>query len=1092
MDQACHESSGDRQTGSREPNRTVAISERYLKMQNRITTAFLLTGGEKLYAEVLRVVLEELRSPFGYFGYIDENGDLVSPSLTRDIWDKCEMPHKSIVFPRSSWGGLWGRSLIEKRTMVANGELQPPRGHIALSCALAVPILFGEELVGQLAVANKQGGYDDGDVRLLETIVRSIAPLLKARLEAERHDTGRRRAEEELWRFRAALDNSADAIFLIDREEMRFIDGNATACRSLGYDRESLLKLGPQDIKPEYDRDDLARVFDAVIGGDDSRSVLTTTHRRRDGTCVPVEVVLRSISSLDRQVMIASVRDITDRLAAEKALRQAHEELEQKVAERTRDLSLSNTLLKDEIDVRRRAESRVVNVNRLLELAARSSTRAKYLEGVVALVREWSGCRHVGIRLVNGGEIARFAAWDGYDEAFLATERCVDLRNDHCICARVLRGACDTAEGACLRQGGTFWCTDVSVDLADAVEEHGEQYRGVCIEKGYRTLAIVPIRFRGGIVGAIHVADERPGVMGRDEAALMEAVGPLIGEAMNRFDIEDELHRHYDLQSVTAAILKLSLENPRLERVLEEAVSLVLRVPWFASQGKGAIVMVDAGSGQMCLVAQQGLSGEQKRLCEKRGHDCPCGIAARTGRLTHIESVGGEAAGCCAGTHPHGLYCVPVKAAGRVLAVLTVYVDAGHRREEREVELLLAVADILAGVIQRKRFEEQLREREERFRQLAENINEVFWLARAGSGALLYVSPAAESVFGKRPPESETLSAMMEELVHPDDTQRVRGVFTSCEGEGNVEYRVVTAAGATRWVRTRIFPIKDRLGSVFRIAGLTADITAYKVAAERERLHKEQLIQADKMASLGILVSGVAHEINNPNNLIMLNADVLAKAWRDALPILDEHATRDEAFMLNGLPYGEIRAEFDMLLDGIARGSERIQNIVHNLKDFVRVDTGRLDQDVDVNAVIESAIFIVGNLVKKATRRFSWTPAGTAPVVRGNAQQLEQVVINLMTNACQALESTDAAIEVSTACDGDTIRIRVTDEGAGIAAEDLQRVMDPFYTTKRDTGGTGLGLSVSYGIVQAHGGVLRFESKLGTGTTAIVELPKSR
>ncbi|MBD3314679.1 MAG: PAS domain S-box protein [Chitinivibrionales bacterium] len=1066
------------------------LSERYLKVRNRIATAFLLSKGEELYSEVLRIVLEEVDSPFGFFGYIEENGDLISPSMTRDVWDACRMPQKSIRFSRSSWSGLWGQALVEKRTMVANEGLQVPQGHISLSCAMAVPILFGDELIGQIAVANKKDGYGREDAGVLENLARSVAPLLKARLDSEWHDRRRREVEAELRRFRAALDNSADAVFLIDRQEMRFIDVNTTACRSLDYDREILLTLGPHDIKPEYDLESLRRIFDAVIGGDDTKSVISTVHRRADGSDFPVEVVLRSISSMGRSIVIATARDITERIAFESALKNAHEGMERKVEERTRELTLSNGLLKQEIEERRRAERRLVNINRLLELAAGSSMRKDYLEGVIALLKEWTGCRHIGIRVVDESGLAQFTTWTGYNRDFLASESYLLPGTDRCICARVISGERDKAERPFLLTGGTFWCGDTVEDLTHVIESRSDQYRGECIAHGFRTLAVVPIKYRDMIIGAVHVADEKKNAMGSEVAVLVDAIGPLIGEAMKRFEIEEELHRNYDLQSVTTGILNLSYENMRLERVLEQALALVPRVPWLVSQCEGVVALFDHREGRPRLAASHGLSEKQKRYYDRADiAQSPYGAAVRTGRITYVDHAELRDAARCAGFPPHGLYSVPVKAAGRVLAVLIIHVNKEHKRRERDIDFLCAVADTLAAVIQRKSFEERLREREERFRQLAENINEAFWLAETESGEILYVSPAAHVVFGVESPDVRTVWEMMETLAHPDDAARVRNAFLSFGHGGTIEYRVRTAGGAMRWVRTRMFPIKNEQGKVFRIAGLTADITAYKEAAEREKMHKEQLIQADKMASLGILVSGVAHEINNPNNLIMLNADVLAKAWRDALPVLDGHAAEDSGFMLNGLPYKEIRAEFDMLLDGVTRGSERIKRIVNSLKDFVRVDTGALDQEVEINTVAECAIFIVGNLVKKSTRRFSWTPAAAPLKVKGNAQQLEQVVINLITNACQALESIDAAIVISTECDDGTIRIKVMDEGKGIRAEDTQRIMDPFYTTKRDCGGTGLGLAVSFGIVKAHGGVLRFESRLGKGTTAIVELP---
>ncbi|MBD3242935.1 MAG: hypothetical protein GF331_20250, partial [Chitinivibrionales bacterium] len=221
--------------------------------------------------------------------------------------------------------------------------------------------------------------------------------------------------------------------------------------------------------------------------------------------------------------------------------------------------------------------------------------------------------------------------------------------------------------------------------------------------------------------------------------------------------------------------------------------------------------------------------------------------------------------------------------------------------------------------------------------------------------------------------------------------------------------------------------------------------------------------------------------------------DVVARVWREIRPVLDEHGSRTPASTLGGLPYTEMVEEIEAMLKGIGEGAERIRRIVYNLKDFMRPDLGELNQNVDINAVVEASLLIVNNMIKKSTKAFTVDLARDLPRVRGNAQQLEQVVINLVTNACQSLPDAFRAIHVGTgiADDGQVVEVSVVDEGAGIPQDIVGRVMDPFFTTKRDSGGTGLGLSVSYNIVKAHGGALLFESKPGGGTAATVRLPRA-
>ncbi len=280
--------------------------------------------------------------------------------------------------------------------------------------------------------------------------------------------------------------------------------------------------------------------------------------------------------------------------------------------------------------------------------------------------------------------------------------------------------------------------------------------------------------------------------------------------------------------------------------------------------------------------------------------------------------------------------------------------------------------------------------------------------------------------------------------------------------------------------------------SVLRIFASRASAELERLKAEAvAHLRQEQLREADKLASLDILSAGIAHEINNPNNLSMFNADLLAKIWSDALPALEAHAAREEGFRLAGLPFAEMRDEVGALIDGVRGGAERIRDIVSGLKDFARPELGRREEVVDLREVMRRTLVIAGNLLRQATDGFEWNPgSGRLPKVLGNPQQLEQVLINLLQNACDALPDRTRAVRVIEGFDAAHVWLKVQDEGEGMSAADLDRLHVPFFTTKRGRGGTGLGLPVCFNIVQAHQGQLRFESEPGKGTTATLLLPR--
>lgn len=276
-----------------------------------------------------------------------------------------------------------------------------------------------------------------------------------------------------------------------------------------------------------------------------------------------------------------------------------------------------------------------------------------------------------------------------------------------------------------------------------------------------------------------------------------------------------------------------------------------------------------------------------------------------------------------------------------------------------------------------------------------------------------------------------------------------------------------------------------------RTNDLQLEIERRKKAAEELKLQQQKLVQADKMAALGILVSGVAHEINNPTGLILLNLPTLSGIYIDILPILEDYYQKNGDFLIAGLPYSQIRREIPLMLDEMQDAAKRIKRIVEDLKHFSRRSDVKYDEDVDINTVVQTSMRLVENAVKKATEHFKTSLGRNLPPVKGNAQRLEQVVVNLILNAAQALPAPDCGIFITTFYETSTnsVIIQVCDEGVGISPDDMHHLTDPFFTTKRETGGTGLGLAISDGIVREHGGSMHFQSLLGEGTTVIVRLP---
>jgi len=191
-------------------------SEQRIAVKNRIAHICLTLPDEQMYGEVLDVVLKVMQSSQGLFGYLDEDGALVAPSLTRDVWEKCAVANKSLRFPREVWGGVWGRSLLEKKAIYHNQPGKVPQGHVAIARCLSVPLVHNGELTGLLLVANKATDYNQSDLEQLQRIVDFLAPVLHARLQRDAQERARKRAEEELIQAKETAEaaNRAKSEFL--------------------------------------------------------------------------------------------------------------------------------------------------------------------------------------------------------------------------------------------------------------------------------------------------------------------------------------------------------------------------------------------------------------------------------------------------------------------------------------------------------------------------------------------------------------------------------------------------------------------------------------------------------------------------------------------------------------------------------------------------------------------------------------------------------------------------------------------------------------------------------------------------------------
>jgi PAS domain S-box-containing protein len=412
----------------------------------------------------------------------------------------------------------------------------------------------------------------------------------------------------------------------------------------------------------------------------------------------------------------------------------------------------------------------------------------------------------------------------------------------------------------------------------------------------------------------------------------------------------------------------------------------------------------------------------------------------------------------------------------------------------------------------------ELKENKQRLALALEGADLGLWDWHLQSGTVTYSDQWA-SMLGYQLNELEPTVSTWESFVHPDDMPIVQHLIKKhLNGDTpfyESEHRCRTKSGEWRWILDRGRVVEREIdGTPIRMAGSHLDIADRKLAEyELIRLNEELeqrvqeevsknrekdtfMLQQDKMASIGQLAAGVAHEINNPMGFIISNLGTLkeyteamssyiATADQMILPAAEQAAQLAELRKSLDLTY--ILNDLESLLSESLEGADRVKQIVHDLKDFARMDETTVTE-TDLNQCVRSTVNIVRNELKYVAQLD--LQLGELPLVTCNPQQINQVITNLLVNAAQAIEG-HGTITVTTQQVERQVVLTIADTGSGIPPEVMKRIFEPFFTTKPVGKGTGLGLTISYDMVRKNGGEISVESEPGKGTTFTITLPVS-
>jgi PAS domain S-box-containing protein len=325
----------------------------------------------------------------------------------------------------------------------------------------------------------------------------------------------------------------------------------------------------------------------------------------------------------------------------------------------------------------------------------------------------------------------------------------------------------------------------------------------------------------------------------------------------------------------------------------------------------------------------------------------------------------------------------------------------------------------------------------------------------------------------------------------------LKGKSEPCEGceapsvSANGQYISYERKGlmdSDRFESVVIYPLKETGGKVGDVIVRVSDIT-------EKRLFERQLIQKEKLSSLGVLVSSIAHEINNPNNFVSFNIPILRDYIEEMIPIIDEYAVEHPEFELCNLTYPEFRQDIFKLIVNIENGSGRISTFVSNLRKFSQIKYKKSLIWVNLKDVIESVHSICHSKIKSSVKSFVKNIPENLPKIYTEPYALEQILLNLLINAAQAADKHDSWIKLNVTVNNgeqEHIGIEVSDNGCGIDGETQLKIFDPFFTTKSQAEGTGLGLYVCHTLVERLKGRIEVESDPGKGSVFRLILPAKK
>ncbi|MDR3544107.1 MAG: PAS domain S-box protein [Desulfosporosinus sp.] len=686
---------------------------------------------------------------------------------------------------------------------------------------------------------------------------------------------------------------------------------------------------------------------------------------------------------------------------------------------------------------RKQIEDELSKTNTLLKLFIQKINRKAYLDAVLILLQEWIGCRCSGIRVLNEDGYIPYESFIGYSQEFMESENWLFVKNNQCACIRVILEKPEPQDAICMANGGSFFCNNTIKFVCEMSAKEQSRFRGKCLEVGFKSIAIIPIRYRDRVLGVIHLADENEGKFPLEFAKFIEKVAPLIGEAMYRFNLEDEL-RH---------------KNDNLERLVEERTNELK----LANEQLNHDIIEQKFASEKLIKSQNEMTSILESMT-----DCFFAID-KDFQFTYVNSAGEIAFG----KSRDELLSKRITEVYKVNnTALLHYHEVLREKKSANFEILsealgnkwleMSVYPTETGmtcyfrdITSRKKAEKDLRESENKFSKAFHGGPIMMTLSTVEEGEFLDVNDALCSGTGYT--REEFIGHTSKELNFFVDMPKRQKLGRELMVQGRIDNAEID-------FRTKSGEIRQGLcwSQLFYLDGRHCHITGLIDVTEQKRIRKE-MARLDRLNLVGQLAAGIAHEVRNPMTTV-----------RGYLQLLGEKSE-----------YVDQKPTFDLMVSEI----DRANSIITEFLSLVQTKQSNLGSH-NLNDIINNLYPILEADTFTQNKQINFI-AGEIPNLELNRKEIFQLILNLTRNGLDAMEE-GGSLSIESYVEECKVVLEIADEGCGIPKENLNKLGTPFFTTK-DTG-TGLGLASCYKITESHNAKIRIGSS-PKGTTISILFP---